>query len=96
MSMAAMKTSQARQKSGKREAEEELFGKFSDGKQQKRIEKGLSMTEHLPTLNDRCFFMRANLSFCWPGRNDAQQTTREGVLDAVGPIRLIFMLFEPI
>ena len=63
MSMAAMKTSQARQKSGKREAEEELFGKFSDGKQQKRIEKGLSMTEHLPTLNDRCFFMRANLSF---------------------------------
>ena len=63
MSMAAMKTSQARQKSGKREAEEELFGKFSDGKQQKRIKKGPSMTDHLPTLNDRCFFMRANLSF---------------------------------
>ena len=63
MSMAAMKTSQARQKSGKREAEEELFGKFSDGKQQKRIEKGLLMTEHFSTLNDRCFFMRANLLF---------------------------------
>ena len=60
MSMAAMKTSQARQKSGKREAEEELFGKFSDGKQQKRIKKGPSMTEHLQMID--AFYESSNLS----------------------------------